>query len=133
MRQLGSLVLIAFLGGCTQIGTGSVGVERTLGKVKQQTLGPGVYFSMFKTVDEFTAKEISLQIQNLRPKSRGNLTMTDVDLDVYFKVNPNQLTYRSSCPAMSPDKNRLGLMKKERTSAPLTVRAICRLPFGRHT
>ena len=91
MRQLGSLVLIAFLGGCTQIDTGNVGVERTLGNVKQQTLGPGVYFSMFKTVDEFTAKEIPLQIQNLRPKSRDNLTMTDVDLDVYFKVNPGKM------------------------------------------
>lgn len=91
MRQLGFLVLMAFLGGCTQIDTGNVGVERTLGNVKQQTLGPGVYFTVFKKVDEFTAKEIPLQIQNLKPKSRDNLTMTDVDLDVYFKVSPGKM------------------------------------------
>ena len=51
-------------------------------------MAPGVYFSLFKTVDEFTAKEVSFQLENLTPKSRDNLTMKDVDIDVYFKTTP---------------------------------------------
>jgi regulator of protease activity HflC (stomatin/prohibitin superfamily) len=84
-------ILFAFLAGCTQIDTGNVGVERTLGNVKQETLPPGVYMTVFKTVEEFTAKEVPLSLADLKPKSRDNLTMTDVDIDVYFKVNPAKM------------------------------------------
>lgn len=90
MKALFAL-LIAALAGCTQIDTGNVGVERTLGNVKQETLPPGVYMTMFKTVDEFTAKEVPLSITDLKPKSRDNLTMADVDIDVYFKVDPAKM------------------------------------------
>ena len=83
-----ALAVIAILSGCTQIDTGNVGVERTLGKVGKDPLPPGVYFTVFKTVDEFTAKEVSFQLQDLTPKSRDNLTMKDVDIDVYFKTMP---------------------------------------------
>ena len=55
-------ILFAFLAGCTQIDTGNVGVERTLGNVKQETLPPGVYMTVFKTVEEFTAKEVPLSL-----------------------------------------------------------------------
>lgn len=82
------LALVAVVSGCTQIDTGNVGVERTLGKVGKDPLVPGVYFTVFKTVDEFTAKEVSFQLQDLTPKSRDNLTMKDVDIDVYFKTMP---------------------------------------------
>lgn len=81
----------AFLSACTQIDTGNVGVERTLGSVKPTTLPPGVYLTLFKTVDEFTAKEVPLSLSDLKPKSRDNLTMSDVDIDVYFKVNPERM------------------------------------------
>ena len=82
------LSLIALLAGCTQIDTGNVGVERTLGKVSTEALPPGIYLTVFKSVDEFTAKEISFQLADMTPKSRDNLTMKDVDIDVYFKVMP---------------------------------------------
>lgn len=86
-----TLILVALLSACTQIDTGNVGVERTLGNVKQETLPPGVYMTIFKNVDEFTAKEVPLSITDLKPKSRDNLTMTDVDIDVYFKVDPTKM------------------------------------------
>lgn len=83
------LVLVAmWLTACSQIDTGNVGVERTLGKVSSEALPPGVYFTMFKNVDEFTAKEVSFQLKDLTPKSRDNLTMKDVDIDVYYKTTP---------------------------------------------
>lgn len=82
------LALAALLAGCTQIDTGNIGVERTLGKVSTEALPPGIYLTLFKTVDEFTAKEIGFQLSDMTPKSRDNLTMKDVDIDVYFKVMP---------------------------------------------
>jgi prohibitin 1 len=82
------LTLTALLVGCTQIDTGNVGVERTLGKVSAEALPPGIYLTVFKSVDEFTAKEIGFQLADMTPKSRDNLTMKDVDIDIYFKVMP---------------------------------------------
>ncbi len=82
------MALGALLAGCTQIDTGNVGVERTLGKVSSEALPPGIYLTVFKSVDEFTAKEISFQLADMTPKSRDNLKMKDVDIDVYFKVMP---------------------------------------------
>lgn len=82
------LAFTALLAGCTQIDTGNVGVERTLGKVSAEALPPGIYLTVFKTVDEFTAKEIGFQLADMTPKSRDNLTMKDVDIDIYFKVMP---------------------------------------------
>lgn len=88
IRTMSLLPIAALLGACSQIDTGNVGVERTLGKVSGEALPPGVYFTLFKTVDEFTAKEVSFALENLTPKSRDNLTMKDVDIDVYFKTTP---------------------------------------------
>lgn len=88
LRSLGIIALAAMFSACTQIDTGNVGVERTLGNVGKDALPPGVYFTLFKTVDEFTAKEVSFQLNDMTPKSRDNLTMKDVDIDIYFKVMP---------------------------------------------
>lgn len=88
LRFSSLLGMTAFLGACSQIDTGNVGVERTLGKVSQEALPPGVYFTLFKTVDEFTAKEVSFSLNDLTPKSRDNLTMKDVDIDIYYKTTP---------------------------------------------
>lgn len=76
------------LAACSQIDTGNVGVERTLGKVGTEALVPGVYFTLFKNVDEFTTKEVSFQLMDMTPKSRDNLTMKDVDIDIYYKTTP---------------------------------------------
>jgi regulator of protease activity HflC (stomatin/prohibitin superfamily) len=88
---IGALSIVALLNGCSQIDTGNVGVERTLGKVNANALTPGVYFTIFKSVDEFTAKEVSFALENLTPKSRDNLTMKDVDIDIYYKTTPGAI------------------------------------------
>lgn len=90
MNTIRTLILFAFaalLGACTQIDTGNVGVERILGKVGADAMPPGVYFTLFKTVDEFTSKEVLFQLDNMTPKSRDNLTMQDMDIDVIYKVD----------------------------------------------
>ena len=60
-------------------------------RASAEALPPGIYLTVFKTVDEFTAKEIGFQLNDMTPKSRDNLTMKDVDIDVYFKVMPTAI------------------------------------------
>lgn len=91
MKTIIAIATAVALSACSQIDTGNVGVERTLGKIGEQALPPGVYFTMFKSVDEFTAKEVVFALENLTPKSRDNLTMQDVDIDVYFKTTPQAI------------------------------------------
>ncbi len=88
LRRLALSISALSLAACSQIDTGNVGVERTLGKVGTEALTPGVYFTLFKSVDEFTTKEVSFQLVDMTPKSRDNLTMKDVDIDVYYKTTP---------------------------------------------
>jgi regulator of protease activity HflC (stomatin/prohibitin superfamily) len=88
LRRLALPLAALSLTACSQIDTGNVGVERTLGKVGTEALTPGVYFTLFKSVDEFTTKEVSFQLVDMTPKSRDNLTMKDVDIDVYYKTTP---------------------------------------------
>ena len=88
MSRIFVIAIALLLCACSQIDTGNVGVERTLGKVQSEELPPGLYFTMFKTVDEFTTKEVTVQLADMKPKSQDNLTMSDVDLDVIFKVSP---------------------------------------------
>jgi prohibitin 1 len=88
LRRIALTFAALSLTACSQIDTGNVGVERTLGKVGTEALVPGVYFTLFKNVDEFTTKEVSFQLNDMTPKSRDNLTMKDVDIDIYYKTTP---------------------------------------------
>ena len=80
--------LVLVLSACTQIDTGNVGVEKSFGKVNPSSQGQGVYLTVLDSVDEFTTKEVSFQVNDLNPKSRDNLILKDLDVDVYYKVNP---------------------------------------------
>lgn len=82
--------VLAALAGCTQIDTGNVGVESTFGQVKQETLTPGVYFTIFKTVHEVTAKEVPIDVADLTPKASDNVTLQDVDLTIYYRIAPEK-------------------------------------------
>lgn len=85
-----ALVAIALTAACTQIDTGNVGVERTLGQVKPEPLPPGLYFTLFKSVDEVIAKEVPVEINDLRPQTSDKITLTDLDIDVYVQIDPSK-------------------------------------------
>lgn len=87
MKTLITLVLAASLAACSQIDTGNVGVESTLGQVKPETMPPGVYFTMFKRVTEVIAKEIPLQLNDLKPQTSDKITLADLDVDIYVQIN----------------------------------------------
>lgn len=84
------LAVVAF-SGCSRIETGNVGVEKTMGQVKNTEMPAGVYFTLFKTVYEFDTKETSMQFDDLHPKAKENLTMQDFDFDIYYQINPNKV------------------------------------------
>lgn len=90
MKKLILIALAALLGACSQIDTGNVGVESTMGQVKQETMPPGVYFTMFKTVTEVCAKELPISINDLKPQTSDKITLTDLDLDVYVQLDPTK-------------------------------------------
>lgn len=88
MRKFVALIALALLAGCTQIDTGNVGVEKSFGKIDPEPKPQDIYLTVFDSVDEFTTKEVSFQVNDLSPKSRNNLTLKDLDVDVYYRVNP---------------------------------------------
>lgn len=83
-----ALMTATTLAGCAQIDTGNTGVESTFGQVKETPLPPGIYFTLFKTVYEINTKEIGLELNDMQPKARDNVTLTDVDVTIYFRTNP---------------------------------------------
>lgn len=80
----------AILSGCTQIDTGNVGVESTMGQVKPETMQPGVYFTLFKRVTEACAKELPLQLNDLKPQTSDKITLADLDVDIYVQIDPGK-------------------------------------------
>lgn len=95
-RSLGRIALLAaalcvgaMASGCSQIDTGNVGVSSTLGKIDKDELAPGVYETVTKSVTEVSTKEISLTLENLKPKTSNNITMSDFDIDLRWAIAPN--------------------------------------------
>lgn len=91
MKKWFSALILGFvmaLGGCSQIDTGNVGVESTLGQVKPEVLQPGVHFTLFKRVTEVVAKEAPLSMNDLKPQTSDKITLQDLDVDIYVQINP---------------------------------------------
>jgi regulator of protease activity HflC (stomatin/prohibitin superfamily) len=92
----GAVVVVVVLIGATSCGTletGNVGVRTTLGQVNPEELDPGIYLGVpgVSRVLEFSAKEIALELNDLTPKARDNLSLRDLDVSVYFKVAPGSI------------------------------------------
>ena len=77
-----------FLGACERIESNNVGIESVLGQVSEKTLPPGNYQTITKSIMEVAGYDVKISFDDLRPKARGNLTMQDFDVDVYYKVLP---------------------------------------------
>lgn len=89
------LLLVVGLGlsSCGTIESGHVGVRTTLGKVGADEIEPGLYLGLpgVSTVREFSGKEIALDLNDLTPKARDNLSLRDLDLTVYYRVAAGQV------------------------------------------
>ncbi len=89
------LALLVLLGAtsCGTIETGNVGVRTTLGKVNVEEIEPGIYLGLpgVSRVSVFSAKEIGLDINDLTPKARDNLTLRDLDVTIYYRAAPGSV------------------------------------------
>ena len=85
----GVVAFAAFGGAVGTIGTGNVGVRTTLGVISPDEVGPGVYvkWPLISSVQEFTAKEIAIDLQDLTPKAKDNLSLQDMDVTVYYRAD----------------------------------------------
>jgi len=90
VKKLLAIVFALFLSACSQIDTGNIGVESTLGQVKKEIMQPGVYFTLFKRVTEVSAKELPLQMDNMRPQTADKITLADLDVDIYVQIDPSK-------------------------------------------
>lgn len=90
MKKFLLIPLVATLGACTQIDTGNIGVESTLGQVKKETMPPGVYFTMFKRVTEVSAKELRLELNDMKPQTKDKITLADLDVDVFYQIDSSK-------------------------------------------
>lgn len=93
MGLLAALLLLAVLSSCGTIGSGNVGVRTTLGRIGTDEIEPGVYLGIpgISTVAEFSGKEIGLDLNDLTPKARDNLSLRDLDVTVYYRVASAQI------------------------------------------
>jgi regulator of protease activity HflC (stomatin/prohibitin superfamily) len=89
------VVLFAVLGfsSCGTVESGNVGIRTTLGKVSAEEVEPGIYLGVpgISRVQEFSAKEIGLDLNDLTPKARDNLSLRDLDVTVYYRVMPGSI------------------------------------------
>lgn len=85
-----ALAAICLLNACSQIDTGNIGVESTLGQVKKETMPPGVYFTLFKRVTEVSAKELRLSFDDMKPQTSDKITLADLDVDLYIQIDPGK-------------------------------------------
>jgi len=84
---------IAYMSAYT-VQSGNVAVERTLGKVNHTEQGQGLNFKapLLTTRQEFSAKEIAIDIDDLQPKAADNLSLRDLDVSVYYRVPPERVS-----------------------------------------
>ena len=88
--KIGVILAALALAGCSQIDTGNVGVVKTGGQYKTEELQPGWHVSMFSTVYEVSTKENVIQFNDIKPKTADQITVEDLDIDVYYQLNPGR-------------------------------------------
>ena len=85
---------ILFLSGVFgTISTGNVGLRTTLGVINLNEVSPGIYtkWPLISTVDEFSAKEIAVELNDLKPKAKDNLSLREMDVTVYYRAEGGKI------------------------------------------
>jgi hypothetical protein len=74
------------LTGCGLIDQGNVGVRTQFGKI-DQTPVTGFYTSLLSDVTEYTAKETTIDLNNLQPQAADKMTVQDLEATVFYQAN----------------------------------------------
>ena len=66
------------------IDQGNVGVRTTFGKISPDPVEPGIYVALLSSVREYTTKEAAINLDNMTPKAKDNLSLREMDITVYY-------------------------------------------------
>lgn len=88
-----ALVAATQLSGCMgRIETGNVGVRTNFnGTVDHKVESEGFYTAIVGHVDEYTLKQVGIELNELKPKAKDNLSLKDLDVTVFYHVLPNMI------------------------------------------
>lgn len=88
----GLLLLLLTVGQFTTISTGENGLYTSWdGKVKNEILTPGVKYDGFGSIKVFNTRKITVTANDLRPKTKDNTIMKEMDVTVTYSLNPTAL------------------------------------------
>ncbi|TLU59474.1 hypothetical protein FE810_16865 [Thalassotalea litorea] len=87
------IILVIVFSSWFIIDTGHVAVKKTLGTVELEEVSPGLNWKLpiFTKAYEFSAKEIAIDFNDLRPKARDNLRLQDLDVSIFYKVQADKI------------------------------------------
>lgn len=78
------------LTGCGMIDQGNVGVRTQFGKI-DQTPVTGFYTDALSSVTEYTAKETTIDLNNLQPQAADKMTVQDFEATVFYQASAGAL------------------------------------------
>ncbi|MBY0484590.1 SPFH domain-containing protein [Nitrosomonas sp.] len=87
------MIAVFFVTACGRIETGNVGV-RVNGfnkQVQENEVPAGFYIAVVDSVSQYVTKETELALDNLKPKAKDNLSLTDLDASIFYTVNPDKV------------------------------------------
>ena len=88
----GVIVLAFTAGQFTTISTGENGLFIGFdGQVKNEVLAPGINYDGFGSIKVFNTRKITVTANDLRPKTKDNTIMKEMDVTVTYSINPNSL------------------------------------------
>ena len=130
-----AVAVVALASSAYVIETGNVGVKKTLGDIDTEEVGPGVHFKLplVTSIEEYSAKENQIDLENLTPKASDNLSLRDFDVTVYYTVRPDKIADLRIKYALPPSWNGAGallpvyeLVRKQARSA--AYESVARVP-----
>jgi regulator of protease activity HflC (stomatin/prohibitin superfamily) len=85
-------VLLITAGQFTTINTGENGLYTSFdGKVKDEILSPGIKYDGLGSIRVFNTRKITVQSNDLTPKTKDNTIMKDMDVVVTYSISPTSL------------------------------------------
>ncbi len=76
----------------TTISTGENGLYIGFdGQVKNEVLTPGIKYDGLGSIKVFNTRKITVTANDLRPKTKDNTIMKEMDVTVTYSINPNSM------------------------------------------
>ncbi len=84
-------VLPVTMVGCGAIDTNNTGVRTTWdSQVEPETVSEGFYVAVTSDVEEWVGKEIMIPLNDMTPKAGDNLSMEDLDVEIWYTADVKQ-------------------------------------------